>query len=420
MNYLKISNKGELDIRLISLMGGTTKANDPVKIGQFGTGLKYAISYMLRSKNNFRLFVGKEEVIFTTKPETIGDTQFEEIYCNGESMKISTHYGYQWQAWEAIREIWCNAKDEKGYGFKCIGQEEIENETTNNRTSFFIEITEEIEAVIKDWGKYFISEKPLFDGKDCSIYLNTGEHLKIYKNRILVKEDKYRKSLFNYDLKDCSLNELRQYIGGVEWTIPAKILSSNAEVVGLYLKNQKHDLIESKLEFWGGDDEHIRKIFAGYLFLHPDSDRSSSSKSIKVNKTLFEILKKAGLPTEKIHRQSGRSYGGGSYYEESEVEFRSVENPVLEKRIQDIASKYDSCLNFTLVQPRNRDFEVLTSEDDGMLINSDVFNYSEADLEATVLIGIMDERGVDMYKAMKRLIKFAQQSKSFEKILFGK
>lgn len=419
MNYLKISNKGALDIRLISLMGGTTKANDPVKIGQFGTGLKYAISFMLRTKNNFRLFIGTEEVIFTTKPETIGNTEFEEIYCNGESMKISTHYGYQWQAWEAIREIWCNAKDEKGYGFKTISQEEIEAEVKENRTSFFIEITEEIEMVIKNWDVYFLSEKPLFDGDKCSIYLNTGEHLKIYKNRILVKEDKHRKSLFNYDLKDCELNELRQYIGGVEWVLPVKILNSNTEVIDVYLKNQKHDLIETKLDFWGGDNDHIKKIFSGYIFLHPDSSRSNTPKSVKVNKSLFNILRKAGLPTENIHRQSGRIFGGGSYHEEVDASFSVVENSILKDRIDKIASKYNSRLDFTLAIPKERDFEVMVSEYDGMLINYDAYNYSESDLEATVLIGVMDERGVDMYKAMKRLIKFAKQSKNFEKILFG-
>ena len=44
MKYLKIQNKGELDIRLISLMGGSTKTGDTTKIGRFGTGLKYTLS----------------------------------------------------------------------------------------------------------------------------------------------------------------------------------------------------------------------------------------------------------------------------------------------------------------------------------------------------------------------------------------
>lgn len=35
MKYLKIQNKGLLDIRLVALMGGTTKADNQYKIGQF-------------------------------------------------------------------------------------------------------------------------------------------------------------------------------------------------------------------------------------------------------------------------------------------------------------------------------------------------------------------------------------------------
>ena len=48
MKYLKIQNKGELDIRLVALMGGSTKTNDRYKIGKFGTGLKYTLAFLFR------------------------------------------------------------------------------------------------------------------------------------------------------------------------------------------------------------------------------------------------------------------------------------------------------------------------------------------------------------------------------------
>ena len=44
MKYLKIRNRGELDIRLVSLMGGTTISGNSYKIGRFGTGLKYSLA----------------------------------------------------------------------------------------------------------------------------------------------------------------------------------------------------------------------------------------------------------------------------------------------------------------------------------------------------------------------------------------
>ncbi len=73
MKHLIISNKGLLDITLLKLMGASTKTEDTSKIGQFGTGLKYAISYLLRTGNNFKFFIGEKEVIFTLKPIIIKD-----------------------------------------------------------------------------------------------------------------------------------------------------------------------------------------------------------------------------------------------------------------------------------------------------------------------------------------------------------
>jgi len=73
--YLKIQNKGLLDIRLVALMGGTTKGEDITKIGTFGTGLKYAITYLLRTGNNFKLFIGEKEVIFSTRIKKIKDIE---------------------------------------------------------------------------------------------------------------------------------------------------------------------------------------------------------------------------------------------------------------------------------------------------------------------------------------------------------
>jgi hypothetical protein len=62
MKYLKIQNNGELDIRLVALMGGTTKANDLYKIGQFGTGLKYTLAYLFRNNIDFKILSGANKV----------------------------------------------------------------------------------------------------------------------------------------------------------------------------------------------------------------------------------------------------------------------------------------------------------------------------------------------------------------------
>ena len=77
MKYLKIQNDGVLDIRLVALMGGTTKSNDEFKIGQFGTGLKYTLAFLYRNNLDFKIFAGKDEVKIHLEKETIREDVFE-------------------------------------------------------------------------------------------------------------------------------------------------------------------------------------------------------------------------------------------------------------------------------------------------------------------------------------------------------
>ena len=60
--YLKISNKGNIDINAFRLMGASTKRGSD-KIGFFGSGLKYGISTLLREGIGLRVFSGIEEII---------------------------------------------------------------------------------------------------------------------------------------------------------------------------------------------------------------------------------------------------------------------------------------------------------------------------------------------------------------------
>jgi len=423
MKYLKIQNQGELDIRLVALMGGTTKIDNPHKIGQFGTGLKYAISWLVRNENKFKLFIGENEVVFESRDETIADNSFKEIYCNGKSMSITTRYGYQWKAWEAIRELWCNAKDE---GSELREESEIavgEPETT----TFFIEITEEIQTLIDTWDTYFLADQPLFENGNFGIYNNPEKHLKIYKNRVLIHIDTYYKSKFIYDFKEANLNELRQFMGYAKSDIATALLQSNKDVIDLVLtdfKNQnQNDRVEFTLDFGYTkyDEDYVKSIFEGYLFLHPESDRRSGSKSIQVNKSLFELLQKIGLPTETVYSERGRYYGGSGYGidDDSEVIYSEISDNQLQKRIDIISAKYDIEMDYSIVTPKDSDFEILINNNGEIMFSYDLKNQSDADLEAIVLIAIFQTKQGNIFKALKRLIKFARSNKAFKKIFFG-
>ncbi len=209
MKYLKISNNGELDIRLVALMGGTTKANDKYKIGQFGTGLKYTLAFLYRNNLDFKIFSGESEVVLHTEKESIRNEEFEIICINGNRTSITTRMGEDWLAWMIIRELWCNALDEGG------ASKEITSSTSGRpgSTTFYIQIDRQIEDVLKNWEKYFIHDKePLFSKGDYKVY-SGGNTLRLYKNGVLIFEDDKHPALYSYDIANADINELREYRG---------------------------------------------------------------------------------------------------------------------------------------------------------------------------------------------------------------
>lgn len=209
MKYLKISNKGKLDIRLFSLMGGTTKDNNATKIGQWGSGLKYALCFLLREKISFKIFVDGEEVKIEIRPETIRDEVFEVVYVNGEKTSLTTKMGGKdWKEWQCIREIYSNALDE-GDATKSIEETTIGEKDT---TTFFIELTPKMLEIYNTWSDYFIENKqPIYENSDFKLY-PTGGNLKLYKQGVLIGNIE-SPSLFHYDFKNAAINELREYKG---------------------------------------------------------------------------------------------------------------------------------------------------------------------------------------------------------------
>jgi hypothetical protein len=233
MKYLKIQNNGELDIRLVALMGGTTKANDKYKIGQFGTGLKYTLAFLFRNNLSFKIFCGENEVDVKTEVENIREQNFEIICINGQRTSITTQMGEDWQPWMIIRELWCNALDEGG----ALRDITTEANGDSGKTTFFIQIDKQIQAVITNWNKYFIhDQQPLFINERHAIY-PAGDHLCIYKQGVLIFEHKELKGVFSYDMKYADINELREYRGAISQPIANCLAEANELVAKYFLEN---------------------------------------------------------------------------------------------------------------------------------------------------------------------------------------
>lgn len=246
MKYLKIQNDGVLDIRLVALMGGTTKSKDEFKIGQFGTGLKYTLAFLYRNNLDFKIFVGKEEVKLHIEKEQIREDVFEIICINGQRTSITTKMGEDWSAWMIIRELWCNALDEGG-AFKEV-TDDVRGE--DNKTTFYIQEDAQIKSVLKDWNKYFIHEqKPIWSNSIYTLY-PAGDHLCLYKKGVLIHESKERKSLFSYDIGNADINELREFKGSNAHAITMSLIHASENVVNYILENITEDHYEGNDMDW--------------------------------------------------------------------------------------------------------------------------------------------------------------------------
>lgn len=243
MKYLKISNDGILDIRLVALMGGTTKSKDQYKIGQFGTGLKYTLAFLFRNNLDFCIFAGEDEIPVTIDTELIRDETFEIICINHHRTSITTKMGEDWKAWMIIRELWSNALDE-GNPMRSITSKPYGEP---GKTSFFIQIDTQIQDVLDNWTKYFIHGiEPMQDHPRFAIYPG-GPTRRIYKNGILIDEEDGMKSLFAYDIKNAELNELREFKGIAGYEVAMATYLFNERVAEYFLCNCTED-------HWEGGD----------------------------------------------------------------------------------------------------------------------------------------------------------------------
>lgn len=245
MKYLKIENKGELDMRLITLMGGSTKSDDKSKIGEFGTGLKYSIAYLMRNNIDLKIFIGEQEVTFGTEQETIQDTSFDIITIDSKRTELTTAVGKDWKGWMICREIWCNAIDEEEYS-KDVTEELVGRD---GYTTFYLQLTGEIKETVDNWTDYF-TDKPRLAGSDHNGYiLHGGGHIRLYKQGVLVYEDKEKPSLYCYDFPFCSINELREYKGWMPSEVERCLANLDKKYAEHFISNVKDEHWEGGLDF---------------------------------------------------------------------------------------------------------------------------------------------------------------------------
>jgi hypothetical protein len=144
--------------------------------------------------------------------------------------------GKEWEFWQAIREIYCNAIDEG----EC-SMDFVQNiDPKEGETHFHIDTKKDVLEFVSNYDNYFsFNKKVLFKCKDGKILEKTGEKANIYRKGInCFKTDK--SSCYDYDFSSITIDENRivKYFWQVEERIWNLIYQcDNEEVIMKILHN---------------------------------------------------------------------------------------------------------------------------------------------------------------------------------------
>jgi len=210
-------NKGILSLLDLTTMGDSSKRDDISKIGKFDSGLKYALSILYRNGLKVEIYSGNSKYTFSSKVITdeitnkakellvIHEDNAEWIGPKEHVTAFSPQLGFEWKVWMAIRELYSNCLDEGGkVGF--TRSTEVKN--NSDETIIVVYDNGTLQEIISNWNNYFLSnEEPIYEGDSIKIHKNTEGFLRLYKNKILIFEDRNVKSKYIYDFSGSSKKE---------------------------------------------------------------------------------------------------------------------------------------------------------------------------------------------------------------------
>lgn len=205
--FLCIKNEGLINELDITSLGLSTKRGDNSKIGQFGSGSKFALAWLVRNNINFKIFSGLEEIKIDTETVLHRDLPVSFITINGRKTDITTEFGgIDWQAWMVLRELISNAMDEPG--FKLTTQEDYTPEDGN--TTIVLPMEDDIKEIMVNYHHYFCFDRiPSYENKRGKIFIKQElSNLTVYRKGIRCL-DSNRKTYVDVSFSNIKINESR-------------------------------------------------------------------------------------------------------------------------------------------------------------------------------------------------------------------
>jgi hypothetical protein len=210
---LIFENPGEIDPRLITVMGTNLKTSSSTPIGTFGTGLKYAIAGILRLGGTVFISSGLVEHSFAAYPEAIQDKTFGFIKMfttseptqaadPGQTLGFTTELGKNWAPWMLYRELWSNMKDEGGTDVTFVQPDTygryILPAPTPGITRVIVQC-DEVSSCFSTESDFLLSTKPIWTNTDLEIHPARTDGAVFYRG-IRVATVKQKSSEYTYNI----------------------------------------------------------------------------------------------------------------------------------------------------------------------------------------------------------------------------
>lgn len=189
---ISFQNEGAIDMRAVTTIGVSAKEGDS-PIGYFGSGLKYAISVILRSGGSVTVWSGLSRYVFAKAPVQVRGQDFEIITMTeyGPGCKVgreprelgfTTRLGINWEGWQAFRELYCNTIDEAGETI----MDRVGHKPREGATTIHVQGVVDIENAYTNRGAIVLTREPGWRLEGVDVHVGESNH--IYYRGILAAE----------------------------------------------------------------------------------------------------------------------------------------------------------------------------------------------------------------------------------------
>lgn len=207
MKYLVIRNEGLINELDLTSLGLSTKRGDSSKIGQFGSGSKFALAYLVRENIPFKIFSGMEEFKIDTETVLHRDQPVSFITINGRKTDITTEFGgIDWECWMALRELISNAMDEPAFALKM----QDEYNPAENHTTIVLEMVDPVKQIMVNYHHYFAFDRiASYENSVGKVFIKSDNtYISVYRKGIRCL-DSTRKSYVDVNFNNVEINESR-------------------------------------------------------------------------------------------------------------------------------------------------------------------------------------------------------------------